>query len=245
MNKKRIIMIISIIIVYSLVFKAWNLLTYTDNKSLSDFVKHVMKTYESPEIIEIQTKDVKNYIEFKTIKIENKFQKFDKIETDQNKLQYIKYSGDSLDKYISISESSSFGTSFIYGFKNYNKQDGDEEYEEITLYEPEETYEYLKENNVSSDTQLFNFLLDNYENENKLFTKKSKMKENYYIKEYIANVIPRIKKLNIFKGLNGYMFETINDSYEVYVGNYTIKLVGYTKEEALEIVRTIKIDEKK
>ena len=70
------------------------------------------------------------------------------------------------------------------------------------------------------------------------------MRENYYIKEYIANVIPRIKKLNIFKGLNGYMFETINDGFEVYVGNYSITLMGFTKEEALELVRTIKINEK-
>lgn len=245
MNKKRIVIIISIIIVYSLVFKAWNLLIYTDNKSLSDFVSHVMKTYESPEIITIENKETKNYVEFDTLKIENKFQKFDKIETDSSKLQYIKYKDDTLEKYISIKKSSSFGASFINGFKDYSKQDGDEEYEDITLYEPEETYKYLKENDVTSDTKLFEFLLDNYDNQNKLFTKKSKMKENYYIKEYIANVLPRIKKLNIFKGLNGYMFETINDSFEIYVGNYSITLIGYTKEEAIELVRTIKIDEKK
>lgn len=244
MNKKRIILIISIIIVYSLVFKAWNLLIYTDNKSLSDFVSHVIKSYESPEIITIEKKEAKNYVEFDSIKIENKFQKFDKIETDPNKLQYIKYKDDNLDKYVSITKSNSFGSSFIYGFKNYSKQDGDSEYEDITLYEPDETYEYLKENNVTSDTKLFEFLLKNYDNQNKLFTKKSKMKENYYIKEYIANVIPRIKKLNIFKGLNGYMFETINDGFEVYVGNYSITLMGFTKEEALELVRTIKINEK-
>ena len=121
----------------------------------------------------------------------------------------------------------------------------DNEYENVSLYEPEETYEYLKENSVTSDTQLFEFLLDNYDNQNKLFTKNSKMKENYYIKEYIANVLPRIKKLSIFKGINGYMFETINDGYEIYVGNYSITLKGYTKEEVLELVRTIKIDEKK
>ena len=102
MNKKRIILIISIIIVYSLVFKAWNLLIYTDNKSLSDFVSHVIKSYESPEIITIEKKEAKNYVEFDSIKIENKFQKFDKIETDPNKLQYIKYKDDNLDKYISI-----------------------------------------------------------------------------------------------------------------------------------------------
>lgn len=245
MNKKRVLLIISIIVVYSLVFRAWTLLTYTDNKSLSDFVNHIMKTYESPEIISIETKDVKNYVEFENIKIENKFQKFDKIETDPNKLQYIKYKDDNLDKYISINQSASFGASFINGFKNYSKQDGDDEYENITLYAPEETYEYLKENNVTSDTQLFEFLLKNYDNQNKLFTKKSKMKENLYIKEYIANVIPRIKKLSIFKGLNGYMFETINNGFEIYIGNYSITLMGYTKEEALELVRTIKIDEKK
>lgn len=244
MNKKRIIIIISIIIVYSLVFKAWNLLIYTDNKSLSDFVTHVIKTYESPDIIEIKTKETKKYIEFETLKMENKFQKFDKIETDPSKLQFIEFENDSMKRYVSIKKSPSFGASFINGFKNYSKQDGDNEYENVSLYEPEETYEYLKENSVTSDTQLFEFLLDNYDNQNKLFTKNSKMKENYYIKEYIANVLPRIKKLSIFKGINGYMFETINDGYEIYVGNYSITLMGYTKEEVLELVRTIKIDEK-
>lgn len=245
MNKKKIILIISIVIVYSLVFKSWNLLLYTENKGLSDFVKHVMKTYESKETITIEKKEAKNYIEFKNIKIENKFQKFDKIETDPNVLQYISYKGNELDKYISINESTTFATSFVNGFKDYSKQDGDDVYEDITLYDKEKTSEYLKENNITTDIKLIEFLQENYNNKNKLFTSNSKMKENYYIKQFIANVMPRIKKLTILKGMNGYMFETINNNYEIYVDNYMIKLVGYTKEEVIELVRTIKINEEK
>lgn len=247
MKKKNIILIIAIVVIYSLVFKSWNLLIYTDSKSLVDFITEIMKTYESPEIVTIETQDVKNYVEFENIKFKDIFQKYEKIESSSNSLQYIVYNEkeNSLDKYFSIKQTSSYGASFVYGFKNYSEQNSDNEYEEITLYDPEETSEYLQENNVTSDPELFNFLLENYNNENKLLMKNSTMKENHYIKEFIANNLPRIKKLYVFKGINGYMFEMNGGSFEIYVDNYEMTIMGMEKEEIIELVRTIKLNEEK
>ena len=64
MKVKRIIMIVAIIVVYFLVFKAWNLLMYTDTKGLVDFITEGIKGYENPETIKIETRAVNNYIEF-------------------------------------------------------------------------------------------------------------------------------------------------------------------------------------
>ena len=77
MKVKRIIMIIAIIVVYFFVYKAWILLMYTDTKSLVDYSTHKIEEYKNPEIIKIEQKEVKDYVEFEDLKIQNIFKTFE------------------------------------------------------------------------------------------------------------------------------------------------------------------------
>ena len=96
MKVKRIIMIVAIIVVYFLVFKAWNLLMYTDTKGLVDFITEGIKGYENPETIKIETRAVNNYIEFDKLKLENIFKKYEQLEKTDNTLKYIVYKDDTV-----------------------------------------------------------------------------------------------------------------------------------------------------
>ena len=89
MKVKRIIMIVAIIVVYFLVFKAWNLLIYTDTKGLVNFITESIKGYKNPETIKIETRAVNNYIEFDKLKIENIFKGYEQLEKKDDTLKYI------------------------------------------------------------------------------------------------------------------------------------------------------------
>ena len=72
------------------------------------------------------------------------------------------------------------------------------------------------------------------------------MKENMYVKEFVLNIMPRVKDYHILSGdINGFMFELINGGYEIHIGEYALVITGFTKEEVIELVRTIKINEEK
>ena len=113
------------------------------------------------------------------------------------------------------------------------------------LYEPQETYEYLLENGVTSEYKLFEFLVNNYDNESKIYSSNAKMKENHYIKTYIANILSSIKQLYKFEGAKGYMFELLNGGFEIHTNQYVITTIGLSLEEISDLVGTIKINEEK
>lgn len=245
MKIKRMIMIVAIIVIYFLVFKAWNLLIYTDTKGLVDFITEGIDGYKNPETIKIETRVVNNYIEFDKLKIENIFKGYEQLEKTDNTLKYIVYKDDTVKKYVSISKTVPFTTVFIEGFKNYSEQEEGEEYEYTSLYEPQKTYEYLVDNGVTSEYKFFEFLVNNYDNESKIYSSNAKMKENHYIKAYIANILPNIEKLYKFDGQKGYMFELINGGFEVHTNQYVITTMGLSKEEISDLVGTIIINEEK
>lgn len=236
---------IAIIVVYFFVYKAWILLLNTDTKSLTDYAANKIEEYKNPEIIKVETKEVQDFVEFDNLKIQNIFKNYEELQKTEDGLKYIVYKDDSIDKYVSISKSVPYSTIFIEGFKNYSEIDDDGEYEDIILYEAEETYEYLLENGVTSESKLFDFLTKNYDNESKVYSSNAKMKENHYIKSYIANVLPTINQLYVFDGINGYMFGLNSGAYEVHVNKYTLTIVGLSKEEISNLVGTIIINEKK
>lgn len=242
---KKIILITAIVVVYFFVFKAWNLLIYTDSKGLVDYISEVIKGYKNTKTIKIEQKEVKNYLEFDKLKIENIFKNYEELEKTENSIKYIVYKNDQIEKYVSISKSVPYTTVFIEGFNNYSEQDTEEGYEYAQLYEPQKTYEYLLENGVTTEYKLFEFLVDNYDNESKIYSSNAKMKENHYIKTYIANILTNIRGLYKLEGTKGYMFELINGSYEIHINKYVITTNGLSLEEISDLVGTIKIDEEK
>lgn len=245
MKTKRIIMIVAIIVIYFLVFKAWNLLVYTDTKGLVDFITEGIEGYKNPETIKIETRAVNNYVEFDKLRLENIFKNYEELEKTDNTIKYIIYKDNTVKKYVSISKTVPFTTIFIEGFKNYSEQEEGEEYEYTSLYEPQKTYEYLLDNGVTSEFKFFEFLVNNYDNESKIYSSNAKMKENHYIKTYIANILPNIEKLYNFDGQKGYMFELISGGFEVHTDQYVITTMGLSKEEVSDLVGTIVINEEK
>ena len=173
------------------------------------------------------------------------FKKYEQLEKTDNTLKYIVYKDDTVKKYVSISKTVPFTTIFIEGFKNYSEQEEGEEFEYTSLYEPQKTYEYLVDNGVTSEFKFFEFLVNNYDNESKIYSSNAKMKENHYIKAYIANILPNIEKLYKFDGQKGYMFELINGGFEVHTNQYVITTIGLSKEEVSDLVGTIIINEEK
>lgn len=234
--KKKIILTISIIVVYFFIYKAWNLLIYTQDKSLYEYSQSIIETYKNKETINIEFQKVTNKITFKNLEMNNIFNDYKKIQKNTDEIQFIKNDGKNINKYIIIGNSKSFLEIFTDGFKKYD--------EKIILYDKDKMNIYLKENNITDDLKLFNYLLDNYSNSTQLLTSSSKMKENYYIKEYIRNVIPKIKNIYIFDNKDGYMLKLNSGAYEIHIDEYVITIVGLTKEEIISLVRTININEK-
>ena len=135
---------------------------------------------------------------------------------------------------------------YANGYDKYNTNVSSTSVGKTVLYNKEKTYNYLKGNKVLNDNELFNFIIKNFDNKSNILTSTSKMKENMYVKEFVLNIMPRVKDFHILSGdINGFMFELIHGGYEIHIGEYALVITGFTKEEVIELVRTIKINEEK
>lgn len=247
-NIKRFIMIALIVVVYFFVYKEIMVIKYTQKPDITEYAKGILEKYKEPDTIKIEKLDAKDYIEYKTVKIRNDFSKYEKIESSSNSLQYVLNENGSMKKMFSIGEALTYIELYTEGYKikNENVTNESDSNEKTTLYTKDEMYNYLKENDVTDDNELFKFIIKNFDNKNNLLTSNSKMKENLYTKEYVVNIMPRVKAYHILSGdINGFMFELINGGFEVHFDKYAIVTIGLKKEEVIELVRTIKINEEK
>lgn len=245
---KRFIIITLIVIIYFLIYKELMVIKYTQKPDITEYANGILEKYKDPDTIKIEKLDAKDYIEYKTVKIRNDFSKYEKIESSSNSLQYVLNENGSMKKMFSIGEALTYIELYTEGYKIKNENIANEtnSNEKTLLYTKEKMYNYLKENNVNDDNELFKFIIKNFDNKNNLLTSNSKMKENLYAKEYVVNIMPRVKAYHILSGdVNGFMFELINGGYEVHFDKYAIVTIGIKKEEVIELVRTIKINEEK
>lgn len=241
-------MILTIVIVYFLVYKEIMLINNTQDPNVTNYAKGILENYKNPKEITIEAKEAKEYIEYKGLKIENKFKNYEKNEAGSDSIQYVVYNNGSMEKLFSVGNSLTYTEIYAEGYDTYNENVTDVSLPlgKKTLYDKEKVYNYLKENKVTKDSELFKFIVENFDNKSNILTSTSKMKENEYVKEFVVNIMPRIKEYTILNGtVDGFMFKLIAGGYEIHIGNYAIILIGQTEEEVLELVRTIKIDEEK
>lgn len=247
-NLKRIIITISIVIIYFLIYKEIMLISYTQKPDITSYAQGILENYKNPDTINIEYKEATDYVEHKNIKIENKFQLFEKVESDSTSIQYVTYENGNIKQLFTMGDALTYVEIYAQGYDTYNTNvtDASAVLGKTTLYDEEKTYNYLKENKVTNDNELFTFIIKNFDNKNNILTSNSQMKENHYIKEYVVNIMPRVKDYHILTGsVEGFMFELINGGFEIHIGEYAIVVTGYTKEEVIELIRTIKINEEK
>ena len=247
-NIKRVIITISIVIIYFLIYKEIMLINYTQKQDVTSYAKGILENYKNPDTIKIESKDSTKYVEHKKIKIENKFENFEKVESDSSSIQYVLYDNGNIKKLFTMGDALTYVQIYAEGYDTYNTNvtATSSSLGKTILYNKEKTYKYLNENKVTNDNDLFSFIIKNFDNKSNMLTSNSKMKENMYVKEYVVNIMPRVKDYHILTGdIEGFMFELINGGFEIHIGEYAIVVTGFTKEEVLELVRTIKINEEK
>ena len=247
-NIKKVIIAISIVIIYFLIYKEVILINNTQKPDITSYAKGILENYKNPDTIKIESKEASKYIEHNNIKIENKFENFEKVESDSSSIQYVLYENGNIKKLFTMGDALTYVQIYAEGYDTYNTNvtSAASSLGKNTLYNKEKTYNYLKENKVTNDNELFSFVIKNFDNKSNILTSNSKMKENLYIKEYVVNIMPRVKDYHILSGdINGFMFELLNGGFEIHIDKYAIVITGYTKEEVIELIRTVKVNEKK
>lgn len=243
---KRIIITISIVVIYFLIYKEIMLINYTQKPDITSYANGILENYKNPQTINITSINSEKYIEHKGIKVKDVFSKYEKIESDDSSVQYGLYENGYLKRLFTMGDALTYIDIYANGYDKYNTNVSSTSVGKTVLYNKEKTYNYLKGNKVLNDNELFNFIIKNFDNKSNILTSTSKMKENMYVKEFVLNIMPRVKDYHILSGdINGFMFELINGGYEIHIGEYALVITGFTKEEVIELVRTIKINEEK
>lgn len=241
---KRVIITISIVVIYFLIYKEIMLINYTQKADITSYANGILENYKEPETIDIKSIDSEKYIEHKNIKVKDVFSKYEKIESDSSSIQYGLYENGYLKKLFTMGDALTYVEIYANGYDKYNTNVSSTSVGKTMLYNKEKTYNYLEENKVFNDNDLFNFIIKNFDNKSNILTSTSKMKENMYVKDFVLNIMPRVKEYYIISGdVNGFIFQLINGGYEVHIGEYALVVTGFTKEEVIELVRTIKINE--
>ncbi len=208
MNKKHIILVIvSIILVIGIYFgyKGFCLYLYSTN-AYSDY-EELINGLTIKDTITIKTQNTTDYLTFGDIKIRNDFKKFKKQDNDVK----------DFDRYTLNTFSSraityfGMGTGMTYVdmlkadktyFSDNGNSLGDFDFEK-----------FLKKNNINNDIELFEYLLENKDIKNNIFTSTKKMKESYNIKNFASVALPLLNNITIINGdYVGYIFNT--DKYK-------------------------------
>lgn len=234
MKLKRLLFIIIMSIISLVIYKQIVMLKYTYNVDLVD----ITNKFNTKNKISIENRKVSKYITYSSLKIEDVFNEYTKVEDD--KLRYIDYEEDTIKAYISISKEASYLSIYINGFKDIKGNN----------IKDENISKIVAENKIDNDIELFNYLKNNYDNTN-LFSSNDRIKENYYNKIFMNNILPPIEKYTIIEGdYYGYIImssEKLTNVYLCYgLNNYVITFGGkYYEDDIYRLIGTIVIDEEK
>lgn len=249
MKKKYIILIVVLlflIIFGYLGYKIFNLYYYNTNDIMEDNYKNFLNKLEIKNTITINTNsNVDNYLTFKNIKIRNDFEKFKKIDESDDMLEYVKY--------VLYDENENAKAGFVFGisdtYVNMFKEDVTVYGDSIKKINDSGLEEFFKKNNITNDIELFEYLKNNKDVKNNIFTSVKQMKNNYTIHLLSSIAFPSLENYTLIEGdYTGYIFNSQNIK-EVSIlkddKKYTftfIKLDYFTDNYINELLNTIIID---
>lgn len=247
-HKRKTFLITSIIILLFFMFgyKLFNLFFYNVNVTSNEEYIKFIEGYQIKDVEEIKTKklDEKEYITYKDVKIKNIFDNYKCVfESDDciDEDGFMKYFNEEGDKYFSVGISNRF-IDYI-----------DKEMDAFGL--PSVVYESINKTNVlshiKSDLELFNYFYENRNRSVNIFSSIKEIKDNYYIKNLSYTILPLSNYITELKGdLNGYIINYGDDfgkdireiSIDYNNKRFVIFMIGYNKEEVLEIINTLIIE---
>ncbi len=248
MKRFKIVLIsLLILIIGYFGFKIFFLYYYNvDNMNVENY-KDIINGLKIKDKITIksETLNENEYLTFKNMKVKNDFKDFKLLENNENQ-DFIKYAlYDENDKV-----KASFWMGITESYVDMFRKD-------VTIFgmndkiiKNTDISDFLDENNINSDIELFSYLQENKNNKNNIFTSIKHMKENYILNFLVAVALPEISSVTLIDGdYDGYIFNLKGDFKEVsiiknnkrYIFTF-LKLDYFTDEYIKEILNTIVID---
>jgi len=252
--KKRIkiLLVIGVILVIGGYFsyKGFNLLVRYNFENISD----VSLNFEMKDSITLdyfhKLESEQEYLEFKGVKIRNDFKNFEYLEdvSTENDLKYVLYDEFGNRKaaimigvgptYVEMlkSDMNVFGASEVSILDDDLKDNGIEM--------------FLKDNNITNDIQLFEYVIGHKDDKSNIFTSIKEMKENYIL-NYLMNImLPGNMGITVIDGTySGYIFSLNNGIKEVSIldgdKRYIFTFIDkeyFSDEYIYELLNTIVIE---
>lgn len=242
-KKKKIVIIIICVVCIGLI-----LIPYINYRISVDWVceesERIVNSLNNEEHITINKKEYQgDYLEYENIKIANEFAEFSVSELSVSNLYTLNDTA-----------------SFLIGTKE-SEIEILKKFETYELYEPYELYfidsekiieQFIEENNLKNNIDLFNYIKTNEFNGNELFTSSKKRKTDYIVGNVIIASMPQFSKIIYINGdYNGYIYELENgyqveleknDKYYIFIFNNLSGENYYTKEKVYDLISTVIIE---
>lgn len=253
-NKKVLYTILTILVIIGgyLGFKAFCLKYYNITSDMSSYeienYGDFVKAYAGSETWTLKYKTIDkdaSYLKFKNVLIRDDFSQF-KIYDEISTGDYIKY--------VLYDEKEEVVASFWMGvtdtYVNMLKTTVDVFGTEDRRVKNFDKEDFLDDNEITTDLELFEYLVDNHGFEHDLLTPVVNMQKDYTIDFLSYIMLPRIDHLTLLEGeFTGYILNLDNNIKEVsllYKGKrYTFTFIGekyFTDEYVKDLLDTIVID---
>lgn len=248
-NKTKVMILVLVTICIFLSYKGYILNEYNTNKLNTETYDNFLQGYKIQKTITVERTDLNEneYLSFENVKVKNILGTYTEKEQISKYIKHAIYkkkskNGETAD-YIQIS----IADPYIEWFKSTEKNfyvSIDKEGESISLEADIE--DYLEENNITTDLELFKFLSDTRSYKPNIFTNTEKIKDHYGTQLVASIAMPKIDSFTIIEGVyNGYILN-INNIKEINVihnnERYTFMLYNKTEEETLDFLNTLVID---
>ena len=185
----------------------------------------------------------------KTFKYEELIIKDDFTNLQKKDNFYIKYNkNNEMEKAISIYKSEQYNK-LLYDGSIIIENDND-------YFTIENRDDFLNDNNILNDIDLFNYIKKNYYFESDIFTSKKKVKENYILNNFIKNenyltsTTSKFNSITLIDGdIRGYILNITDTIKEIHIlhnnDQYIISLMGndFVKDDyVISLLKTIRFD---
>ncbi len=225
---KRYWIIIIIIVLAFMGYKAYLLLNYT----VEEREVNVDKIFDKTITISKLNKNNKT-LDFQGLHLKNDYIGFTKkIDEETNGVYYIKYNkSNEPEKAIMMHKAKQYYTILTDGALQMCSE-LDTNCPEDVFFKEEERLDFIKENNINNDIDLINYIKENYYLKNNIFTSIKNIKRNYMINSFVET-LPNFESISKIEGqINGYILhlDTTNYIMEMHLFNqdnqYIISLIG-------------------